>query len=50
MLNRAESAFRDEVSKRMGKILLKDYTMLYAYCDKCSVSQESNFFNYFSAK
>ncbi|PAV56368.1 hypothetical protein WR25_15480 [Diploscapter pachys] len=36
MLNRAESAFRDEVSKRMGEMLLKGYTMLDAYCDTCA--------------
>ena len=34
---RDPAEFRDEVSKRMGQLLLKGYTMLDAYCSSCQV-------------
>ncbi|CAB3402074.1 unnamed protein product [Caenorhabditis bovis] len=33
---RIREAFRDEVSKRMGELLLKGHTMLDEYCQTCS--------------
>ena len=42
---RLRDSFRDEVSKRMGELLLKGQTMLDEYCPTCSVSWF--FFNIF---